>query len=156
MSLIYNIVKKEILDSTIDLVNDARIKVMLVSTGYTDNPDHTLVDDGSTSDPLSYELSGTNYTGAIAGSGRKSLSTRSVTQDDTNNVAFFDAADLTWTAINAGTVGAAIIIKEASSSASDTGSRLIAHINSGGFPITTNGGDLTITWSTGGIIRLSS
>jgi len=100
------------------------------------------------------ELSGTNYAGGYGGSGRKTLSSKVITRDDVNDRAEFSAAPVTWTAINAGTAAAAVIIRERSLTG-DTMSELIAYINTGGFPITTNGGDLTLTWNAEGILQLS-
>jgi len=144
---LYNTAKKMIMDGSLNLANDT-IKVMLIGSGYTFNPDHDYVSSVS-----SYELNGTGYTGGFGGSGRKALTNKSVTADKTNDKAVFDADDVTWSAINAGTVYAAILIKEVSS---DSNSILIGYIDSGtGFPKTTNGGDLTIQWSSDGIITLS-
>ena len=139
----YNRAKKEIADNTIDLLNDT-IKVMLVDDTYTVNPDHDFVDMGGTADPIDAELSGTGYE-------RKTLANKSITEDDANDRASFDADDVTWTSIDAGTANAAIIFKD---TGDDTTSVLIAYIDDD-FPITTNGGNLTIQWNADGIITLS-
>jgi hypothetical protein len=135
------------------------IKVALVTTGYVVDPDDNLFSDGTTSDAASYELNNTTggYAGGIGGStGRKTLASKTMTQDNTNNRAVFDATDVTWTSINAGTAGAAILLREggAGTTTSDTGTTMICYIDSG-FPIVTNSGDLTISWSTAGIIDLT-
>jgi len=148
----YNRGKKQDLSGEIDLTNDT-IKVMLVGTGYTFNADHATVDDGSANDPQSHELSGTGYAGGYSGSGRKTLASKAFAQDDANDRGEFDAADLTWAGINAGTAKAAIVFKNGA--ADDTTSQLIAYIDTGGFPIATNGGDLTIQWNAEGILHLS-
>lgn len=138
------------LDGSIDLDTDT-IKVMLVTSGYTANKDHDFVSDLT---PGSNELSGTGYTGGFGGSGRKSLASKTVLVDDATDVVNFDAADVTWTAINAGTIRAAVLIKEITN---DAASRLIAYIdNAAEFPLTTNGGDVTIQWNSGGILRISA
>jgi len=140
----------------IDLISDT-IKVALISTGYTVNPDHNTFSFGTTTDPESYELNGTGYDNGIgASTGRKTLAAKTMTQDNTNNRAVFDASDITWTGIDAGTAGSAILIREggAGSTTSDTGTSLICYIDSG-FPVVTNGGDLTISWSTAGIVDLT-
>jgi len=133
----------------IDLLNDV-IKVALVGSTYSVNADDSFFN------PSVYltELGGTGYTGGYGGSGRKTLSSKVITRDDTNDRAEFSAAPVTWTAINAGTAAAAVIIRERSLTG-DTMSELIAYINTGGFPITTNGGDLTLTWNAEGILQLS-
>jgi hypothetical protein len=141
----YNRGKKEILDGTIDLVADT-IKVMLVTSGYTPDPDHDFA-----SSPAANELSGTGYASGFAGAGRKTLASKAFAEDDANNRAEFDAADLSWTGIDAGTAAAMVIYKHLTS---DAASVLIAYIDTGGFPKTTNGGDLNVTWNAEGIIQL--
>ena len=151
-SIVYNRAKKEIMDGTIDLLADT-IKAMLVTSSYVANPDHDFVDAGGANDPVDHELSGTGYAAGYAGAGRKTLASKTATEDDANNRAEFGAANLAWTAINAGTAAAVIIFKNGVSD--DTTSKLIAYIDSGGFPITTNGGDLNVTWNVEGILQLT-
>lgn len=131
----YRLGKVDLLDGDRDLLTGT-IQVMLVDSGYTFDASHDNPDDG----PAANELSGTGYA-------RKTLASKTVTEDATYG-AVFDAADLTWTGINAGTADAAIIFIFVSD---DTDSILLAYIDSGGFPAATNGGDLTITWHTTGI-----
>jgi hypothetical protein len=100
----------------------------------------------------SAELSGTGYTSGFAGSGRKTLASAAATEDDTSNLAKLTAANVTWTAINAGTASAVVIYKNGTS---DSDSQLIAYIDSGGFPVVTSGGDVTVSWNSSGIITLS-
>ena len=147
MALVYNLFKKLEADGTIDLLTDT-IKVMLVGSTYTADADHDYVN------PSAYqqELGGTGYTGGYGGAGRKTLSSKTVTEVDASDWAAFTAAPVTWTAINAGTAAAAIVIRERAATG-DTMSELIGYIDSGGFPIVTNGGDLTITWTD--ILRLT-
>ena len=151
-SIIYNRAKKEIMDGTIDLLADT-IKAMLVTSSYVADPDNDFVDAGGANDPVDHELSGTGYAAGWAGAGRKTLASKTATEDDANNRAEFLAANLAWTAINAGTAAAVIIFKNGTSD--DTTSKLIAYIDSGGFPIVTNGGDLNITWNAEGILQLT-
>lgn len=146
----FNRAKKEIFDGTIDLVADT-IKVMLVTSGYTFNPDDDFIGSGGGT-PGGSELSGTGYTAGFGGAGRKTLGTKSITEDDANNRAEFTAGNLTWTAINAGTAAACILVKEGTT---DADSKLIAYIDTGGFPKTTNGGDFSITWNAEGILQIS-
>ncbi len=129
----------------VDLLADT-IEVILLGTGYTPNKDHAFV-----SDVVASELSGTGYTGGYGGSGRKTLASKTFTQDDTNDLAKFDAADVTWTGINAGTIGfAAISVRKTS----DADSPVLAIVDVA--DTVTNGGDLTIQWHANGIITLSS
>jgi hypothetical protein len=150
-SLTYNLGRKEILDGTIDLGADV-IKAMLVTSSYVANVDNDFVDDAGANDPIDHELSGTGYAAGFAGAGRKTLGSIAITEDDTNDTAEFNAANLTWTGIDAGTAAAVIIYRHLTSDALST---MIAYIDTGGFPVVTNSGDLTITWNAEGIIQLT-
>ncbi len=148
-TLVYNRAKKEILDGTIDLLTDT-LKIMLVTSSYVADADNDFVEEG-VNDANEHELTGTGYDPGFAGSGRKTLSGKGVTEDDTNDRAEFDdSGDITWTGINAGTAAGAILYKHITA---DTASILIAYIDSGGFPVVTNGGDLTIQWNAEGILQ---
>lgn len=136
-----------LLNTGINLLTDT-IKVMLVNTSYVESKSHDFV--SSITGGTSKELSGTGYTAGFGGSGRKTLSSKTVTQDNTNNKAYFDAADVTWTAINAGTVGFVAVIKEVTS---DSDSPIIAIIDVSP-DIVTNGGDYTVQWATDGLFNL--
>lgn len=147
---LFNTAKKMIMDGSLDLLVDT-IKVMLIDTGYTFNPDDDYV--SVITGAPSKELSGTGYVGGFGGSGRKALANKSIVANKTVDKAVFDADDLTWAAIQAGTVYAAVLIKEVTS---DADSILIGYIDTGtGFPKVTNGGDLTVQWSADGILTLA-
>lgn len=137
---------EDIMDGTIDLAADT-LKVMLVTSAYTFDRDHELVDAGGANDLVDAELSGTGYAGGWGGSGRKTLGSKSITTDHSNNRAVLDAADSIWTGINAGTPVAAVIIKEGGSD--DTTSRPILYMGFTG--VATSGGDLTVSWNSTGI-----
>jgi len=84
--VIYNKPKLDFLKGDIDLLVDT-IKVMLVGSGYTPNQDtHDFINDVS-----AQEITGEGYT-----AGGATLGTKTVTQDDTNNRAVFDAANVVW------------------------------------------------------------
>lgn len=150
-SVLFNLGKKELLDGTIDLGANT-IKAMLVTSSYVPNADNDFVDDGGANDPIDHELSGTGYAAGFAGSGRKTLGSIAITEVDGSDRAEFDAANLTWAGIDAGTAAGIIIYRHLTS---DLLSTLIAFIDTGGFPVVTNGGDLTITWNAAGIIHLT-
>lgn len=85
---IVNTAKKKLLDGDIDLVNDT-LKLMLLTSSHTPDIDaEEYIDDVSANE---VSASGT-YS---AGGG--TLGTKSVTVDDTNNRAYFDAADVSFT-----------------------------------------------------------
>lgn len=129
------------------------VRVMLVSTGYTFSGAHNTVDDGSTSDPASYEI-------AVSGYARHSLASLVAFEDDTNTMAGIDASDATFTALAAGaTIGGAVSYRYSTSggTTSDTGQDLISFYDVTDTP--TNGGDITIQWAStsgGGWLRLTS
>jgi len=139
--LAFNLGKKEILDNSIALLTDD-IRVMLITSAYTPNANDDFISDGA----RAAELSGAGYT-----ANGEALASKTIVEDDPNNRAEFDSADNTFTGIDAGTAAAAVIYKN---TGVDTTSTLIAYIDSGGFPIVTNGGDLTITWNAEGIYQI--
>lgn len=152
---VYNKGVADILSGVIDADTTA-LKIMLVDTGYTYNPDHDVIDNGGNdaTDPSFNELAATNYAGGFAGAGRKAA-TVTVTEDDANNRVVIEIADLTWTALGGGlndTLGGAILIKEGTN---DTDSRVIAYFELAA--TVTNGSDITLDFaSSGGNIRFNS
>lgn len=152
-NIFYNTAKKEIFDGTVDLLANT-IKLMLVTASYTPNADDDVAAAGGANDPDDHEANVTNYTRGHAGAGRKTLASKAIVVDKTNDRAEFDAADVTWTALGNGTnqaLVAGIIIKEAG--ADDTSTRLIAYVDFSDF--TTNGADFTLQWDAEGIIHLT-
>jgi hypothetical protein len=118
--------KEKILSGAINFVTDT-IKVALVSNAYTQN---VATDEYYTS-ILAYVLD-TDVT----------LSTKSITGG------VFDADDATWAAVTAGATSEGVVIYK------DTGvqgtSPLLAYIDTiTGFPLATNGGDITVQWDNG-------
>lgn len=153
----YNQGLVDVTDGTIVLQTDT-VKLMLVDTGYTFDPDHDVVDNGANdaTDPSFNEIVATNYTVGFGGAGRKTLTvTRQV--NDTNNRADFAVADVTWTALGGATndtIGGAILIEERTN---DADSRLIAFFDLTDTP--TNGSDVTLDFNSlaaGGNIRFSA
>lgn len=97
------------------------------------------------------ELSGTGYTGGYGGAGRKVLSSLAINVAGSNLIQL-DAADITWTAINAGTIAGLLVgVKGA---ADDTTAVPLAFIDLTN--TATNGGDITIQWSASGIIEFNN
>lgn len=137
----YNTFKKRLIDGGITW-SSADIRLLLITNGYTVDADDVFVNDLT---PVSNELSGTGYT-------RKTLVSKSTSQDDVNNRAEGTADNVSFTGINAGTAAACVLFVQVTN---DTDSWLICFIDTGGFPVTTNGGDLTIQWNAEGIIQLT-
>jgi len=115
-------------------------------SSYTPDADDAHI--GIATGARAAELSGAGYT-----ADGELLSSRAVNQDDGNDRAEFDdTADMTWTGISAGTADAAVIYID---SGTDSTSYPICYIDTGGFPVVTNGGDLTIQWNAEGILQLA-
>ena len=137
--VIYNSFKRDIANGSIDLDTDT-IKVMLVTSTYVPDQDlHTKKSD------VTNEVTGTGYT-----AGGATLTSATVTADNTNNRGVFDAADVTW-ASSTITARGAVLYK---STGVDTTSNLIAYID---FVTdkTSTSGNFTIQWNASGILTLS-
>ena len=135
----YNEGKAALQRGEIDLVNDT-IKVMLVTSAYTPN-----IDTHSFRSDVTNEASGTGYT-----AGGQALANKSVTKDTTNDLAKFDADDVTW-ATSTVTARGAILYKDTGLASTDT---LLAYFDFG-VDESSNAGNFTINWATGGILTLS-
>lgn len=149
----YTAALEGILDGTLDLVNDT-VRVMLVGSGYTFDPDDDFVDESGANDPIDEEISGTGYVAGHGNSGRQAVATISLVRDDANNrVEVQVSVDNTWSSLDAGTIAAAIIIREGT--ADDTDALLIAYIDTSNpsFPVVTTGNDFTISWNAEGLIQ---
>lgn len=152
----YNQGLADCVSGSINLDTDT-LKIMLVDTGYTFDPDHDVVDNGANNatDPSFNEIIATNYTVGFGGGGRKTAAIAAGAVNDASNRVDFDVTDLTWTALGGAsndTIAGAILIKEITN---DTLSRLIAY-----FDLTdtaTNGGDITLDFpASGGSIRFAA
>lgn len=128
------------------LVDDT-IKILLIDPSYVFDPDHDFV--SSITGGSTKELSGTGYTAGFGGSGRKTLASKTVTQDNATDRSFFDAADLTWVGLNAGTVGAFGLWKPVTA---DGDSPLLAVGDLTDY--LSAGNDYTIQWPATGILEL--
>jgi hypothetical protein len=123
---IYGLARKKFLDGDIDLLVDD-IKVVLVDSAvYTVSIDvDEFLDD---------------ITSVIATSGNLA--------SKTTTLGVFDAADITFTAVS-GAVSEILVVYKDTGTAST--SPLIAYIDTAtGLPVTPNGGDITVTWDSGG------
>lgn len=123
---LYALGKEKILSGAINLPSDT-IKVALVKNTY---PQNLTTDDFY--DDISAYVIGTPQT----------LAAKSVA------LGVFDAGDVTYTAVTAGDTLEGVVIYK------DTGvagtSPLLAYIDTiTGFPLATNGGDITIQWDNG-------
>lgn len=140
-SLIPNNAKELLLNGGFDLDADT-LKVMLVTSSYTPNAD---TDDFIT-DASSAEVSGTGYT-----AGGATLSGVSVTQDDTNNLAYLDASDVSWATSTITNARYAVIYKDTGVPAT---SPILAVIDFGSNK-SSSADTFLISWSASGIVSLA-
>jgi len=139
---VFNKAKQSLLNGTIDLDTDD-IRIALLSTNTTadtDNDGIEFVGDIVTLD----EFDGANYV-------RKALATEAVNLDDPNDRAEFDADDVTFTALGAGTrsVLGILVYKHVTN---DTDSPVIAFLEYAAAK-TPDSSDFVVQWDAEGIIQ---
>jgi hypothetical protein len=139
-SVIYNGFKKKIMDGSIDLDTDT-IKVALTTSSYAANIDsHVFFSD------ITNEVTGTGYS-----AGGAALANKVVTQDNTNDLAYFDADDASWPTSTISAARYAIIYKSTGTAAT---SPLIACVDLGSDQSSSTS-TLLIQWDTTGILKLT-
>lgn len=136
--VVYNSFKKQLLNGGINF-GTSNINVMLVTSSYTPNQD---TDDFQ--DDVSDEVVGVGYV-----SGGTTLSGGTVTQDNTDNEAVYDANDVTW-GTSTITARGAVLYKNTGVGST---SPLIAYLDFGSDQ-TSSSGNFTIQWNAEGIINL--
>jgi hypothetical protein len=120
-------------------------KVALLRPTYTPSAADSLA-----SAITSHEVTGAGYAAGYGGAGRKALASKTVTATVATDKVAVDAADLTWTTLDAGVVAYAAILLE--SGGSDATSTLVAVLD---VPVTlTDGTDFTLTWAPSGLWSL--
>lgn len=137
----YNSFKTKLLSqaNAIDFDSDT-IKVALTTSSYTPDIDsHDFFND------VTNEISGTGYT-----AGGAAISSKAVTQDNTDNEGVFDGADVSW-ASSSLTARYAVIYKDTGTAST---SPLIGYVDFG-VDQNTNGSTLTLTWASEGIINIT-
>jgi len=138
----YNKGVTDMLDGTNPFLTTT-LKMLLLSTAtaYSYNPDDDVADAAGSNDVVDAETNVSGYTRGWGGAGRKTLASKTVTEDDANNRVVLDCADITWTALGTGeTLAAAVMVKEGGSD--DTTTRLFLYLDFTDTP--TNGGDVTL------------
>lgn len=135
--VIYNDFKEQVLKAIHNFAAGGNTLKLTLHTGYTPNIDtHQVWADVSATE----YGSGSGYT-----AGGKTLANQSVTQDNTNDRALFDADDVTWTALgplSPATPSHGILWNDTPTSPADP---LISYIELG--TTATNGGDYTLQFS---------
>ncbi len=112
--IIYNSFKKHLMQGDIALTSDT-LKCMLVTDAYTADQDaHEYISD------VTGEITGTAYT-----AGGTTLASKTVTQNNTDDVAVFDFADPVWTDSTL-TARGAVIYKDTGTTST---SPLIAYVD---------------------------
>jgi len=143
MSFVYTPAKRRLFEAGFDLREaGSDIRLILVMTNTTaDTFQDTEFVSGVTLD----EYDGTGYA-------RKALASQAVNQDDPNNRAEFDADDVLWSILGAGSrpCQGMVLYKHVTN---DGDSPLIAFIDTGGFPFSGSGIDIQVTWNTEGIVQ---
>lgn len=136
MGYLFNDALTSIVKGEIDYLNDT-VVVLLLSSAPDIDADTYISD-------LSGELSGGGYV-------RKTLASKTVTTDDTNNRTIADAADVQWTSLT-GTFRYYVV---AQSTGNDAISRVIAGHDIGSNQ-TIDNGTYDITWPTSGVFNFQN
>lgn len=146
-SQVYNEFKRASAAAEMDLDaggDDIRVRLeMNLTTMDTENDGKVNIADFTTKDICD----GANYVD-------KALESEVITKDDPNDRAEFDATDVTWTALGAGTratVGALIYKYVDGTEANDL---IIAWVEFAS-PVTHDGTDFTIQWNVEGILQFA-
>lgn len=130
------------------------IKVALLKETTEYNPDqtaHEFVNDVLDGGTTGAEFDDTNYS-------RKTLTT-SLTEDNTDNEGVFDASDVTWTSLGGSqTIEAILIYKQVGADDTTPGDdpilRILDDSEEADLPLATNGGDVTLSWNSEGIVNI--
>jgi len=147
----YNIAKKGVMDGTIDLDTDTIVGILCMTNTTADTEiDADTVSAITTLD----EFDGSGFTWGWGNTGRKALASRAVTADDGNDRGEFDAADINWASLGAGTRSAKGVLIVKKGAADDTTAIPIAWVEFAS-PIAANGGDLTMQIDAQGLIHLT-
>lgn len=114
-------------------------------------PDYVPDAASGTADAItSYEVTGTGYAPGYGNSGRKTLGTKTVTASTAADEVRVDAADITWSSLDAGVVGWVAVLVEAGGT--DATSTLVAVLQ---LPATlTDSSDFPVTWPSTGLFVL--
>lgn len=129
MAGVYNRGKALILNGGIDF-DTTDIRALLVTSGYTFNPDHNFV-----SELTANEVTGGTYV-------RKST-TRTVVENDTNDRAEGTVANVLWSALTCTGTPAALVLYKFN--AADGSAELLSYHDF--TPTAANGGDYTVGFS---------
>lgn len=120
---------------------DMRVKLLLNTTSADTDQDASVLSDITTLG----EVTDASYA-------EHTLTGEAAAVDNPNNRAEFDANDASWTTLTTvGTVQAALLYRRVDGTAAND--MPVAFIDTGGFPFSLTGGNLTITWNAEGIVQ---
>lgn len=145
-SFVYTNAKKLIAQGALNFTEgqvDLRVALVMTNTTADTEDDTEFISGFTTLD----EMGGANYA-------RKVCANQAIAQDDPNLRAEITFDAITWTALGAGTrqVQGAILFKFVTD---DTDSIPIAWVDTGGFPFTANGGNVTLTPNAEGFLQVT-
>lgn len=136
---IYNKIKYDWMTKAVNMTSDT-LKIFLLTSSHSFTASNNLYSDIS-----SNEISGASGTGYTTGG--ITLTTPTVTQDNSNNLAYFDGDDAVWASASF-TAHYAVIYDTTVSN------HLIACIDFGSDK-TVSSGTFTIQWSANGILKIT-
>jgi hypothetical protein len=147
-NFIYNISKQNLGSKAMDLrVSGDTFAVILVMTNTTCGSDHNSSTIGGFATLDEFVASG--YT-----SGGITLTSQSLTQNNSQNRSEWLAANVTFTTLAAGARQAQAAVIYKSTGTFSTGIPFV-YIDTGGFPFTGNGSNVTLQWNASGIVQIS-
>ena len=136
-------------NSSITSPSTIKVKLLRGDLAATSSPED--LDNVAAVTSAAAEFDGTNYV-------VKDLTSRTVTVDDTSNLVKLDStADITWTALGAGSanVDGILVYWHLSATQSNNIPLLYFDLKAAGLAFNGNGGDVTIAWSSDGLVTLS-
>ena len=134
---VYNRFKYDAMVGNLALNASDTINIQLHTSTYTPNADHNVIGD------LTNEVAA----GGGYSTGGAALSTPTITQDDTNDVAYLDGVNTTWSTSTI-TARYAVVVDVTNTNS------LICWIDFGSDK-SSSGGDFTIQWDTTGIVEIA-
>jgi hypothetical protein len=147
-----NLFKTQLSSGGISLPNST-FKALLYTTGYIDisnrEDQNYLLGATTNQAAVHFELSSSPATGYA----RVTLGARSYAEVDARNAVEIDVADITFSSVSssAGVAGGVLVFTELA--ASDSSGRVLGSFYDFSSPVTPNGGDIVVQWSTGGFLE---
>lgn len=143
-SFAFTNLKRLLFAKSLDFVNDdIRVALLMTNTSVLTAGQEDLLTVGALTTLDEYD--GAAYV-------RKVLAGKAVAADNPGNLGSFDANDVLWSTLGAGTRSAKGILGFKFIT-NDTDNIPLFWIDAGGFPLAGNGGDLTVVWAAGGILN---